>query len=41
MLENSSYDSVKAISYSVGMSNVWRFSKLYNERFGKKPIDYL
>jgi len=40
LLENKRYDSVKAISYTIGMSNVWRFSQLYLERFGKKPSAY-
>lgn len=40
LLEKGAYGSVKAIAFSVGMSNVWRFSKLYEARFGKKPSAY-
>ena len=41
LLEQKAYGSVKAIAYSIGMSNnIWRFSKLYEARFGKKPSDY-
>jgi DNA-binding response OmpR family regulator len=40
LLENKTYSTVKAIAYSVGMSNVWRFSQLYETRFGKSPSDY-
>ncbi len=40
LLERGAYGSVKAISFSVGMSNVWRFSQLYEARFGKKPSTY-
>ncbi|MEL6633090.1 MAG: tetratricopeptide repeat protein [Bacteroidota bacterium] len=40
LLEKRVYGNVTAIAYSVGMSNVSRFSKLYEARFGKKPSAY-
>ena len=40
LLEKRAYKTVKAIAYTVGMYNVWRFSQLYEKRFGKKPNDY-
>ncbi|MEO1418309.1 MAG: tetratricopeptide repeat protein [Bacteroidota bacterium] len=40
LLEKRAYGNVTAIAYSVGMSNVSRFSKLYEARFGKKPSAY-
>lgn len=40
LLENKTFATVKAIAYSMGMSNVWRFSQLYEQRFGKNPSDY-
>ena len=39
-LESETYGSVKAISLSVGMPNVSRFSKLYEIRYGKHPNTY-
>ncbi|AXG70752.1 sensor histidine kinase TodS [Kordia sp. SMS9] len=40
LLENQTYKNVKAIAFTIGMSNVWRFSQLYEHRFGKKPSEY-
>ncbi|MDH7445939.1 tetratricopeptide repeat protein [Aquimarina sp. 2201CG14-23] len=40
LLELKTYRSVKAVAYTIGMSNVWRFSQLYEDRFGKKPSAY-
>jgi AraC-like DNA-binding protein len=40
MLESTGELTITSVSYSVGMSNVGRFSRLYKERFGKKPIVY-
>lgn len=38
LIEEGTYHTVKAVSLSVGFSNVWRFSQLYEERFGKSPL---
>ena len=40
LLERKQYGNVTAICYAVGMSNVSRFSQLYEARFGKKPKEY-
>ncbi|MDH7447189.1 response regulator [Aquimarina sp. 2201CG14-23] len=40
LLENETYESVKAVALSVGMSNVTRFNNLYEARFGKKTSTY-
>jgi signal transduction histidine kinase/DNA-binding response OmpR family regulator len=40
LLEKRQYGNVTAICYAAGMSNVSRFSKLYEARFGKKPKKY-
>lgn len=40
LLETRSYGNVSAVAYSIGMSNVSRFSRMYEARFGKKPIEY-
>ena len=40
MLENKEYDTVKAVSLSVGFKNTHHFSKLYTERFYKVPSEY-
>lgn len=40
LLEDGKYGNTTAIAYSVGMSHVTRFSKLYEARFGKKPSEY-
>ncbi|MFT5914726.1 MAG: signal transduction histidine kinase/response regulator of citrate/malate metabolism [Flammeovirgaceae bacterium] len=39
-LEKGTYGNASAVAYSIGMSHVTRFSKLYEERFGKKPSEY-
>lgn len=41
LLERKAYGTVKAIAFSAGMSNVWRFSQLFEARFGKKPSQYI
>lgn len=41
LLEAQTYDSIQAVSYSVGFKNTNHFSKLYTERFGKKPAEYM
>jgi AraC-like DNA-binding protein len=40
LLEEGTYSNPTAVAYSIGIRHVTRFSKLYEERFGKKPIDY-
>lgn len=40
LLEKGIYGNVTAICFSIGMSNVSRFSQLYEARFGKKPKEY-
>ena len=40
LLEDGSYENTTAIAYSIGMSHVTRFSKLYEARFGKRPSEY-
>ena len=40
ILEAGAMANVTAVGYSVGMNNASRFSRLYNKRFGKKPVDY-
>lgn len=40
LLETKQYGNLTAVAYSVGIRNVTRFAKLYEERFGKKPSDY-
>lgn len=40
LLEDQSHDNATTIAYSIGMYHVTRFSKLYEERFGKKPSSY-
>ncbi|MDH7447082.1 response regulator [Aquimarina sp. 2201CG14-23] len=40
LLENKTYENVKAVALSVGFTHVTRFSRLYETRYGKKPIDY-
>lgn len=40
LLEDRIYDNATTIAYAVGMNHVTRFSKLYEERFGKKPTSY-
>ncbi|MGB0521989.1 MAG: ATP-binding protein [Flammeovirgaceae bacterium] len=41
LLEKNTYKTIHAVAQSVGMKNPSRFSKLYYERFGKKPLEYL
>ena len=40
LLENGVYGNASAVAYSVGISHVTRFSKLYEARFGKNPREY-
>ena len=40
LLENKTYYNASAVAMSVGMSNVTRFGKLYEARFGKHPREY-
>lgn len=40
LLEIKHVSSVKVLSYSVGFRHTNYFSKLYTERFGKRPSDY-
>ncbi|MBX2877721.1 MAG: response regulator [Saprospiraceae bacterium] len=40
LLENQSKSTVKAIAYELGMKDVKHFSKLYLQRFGKRPSDF-
>ena len=40
LLEQGVYNNASAITYSVGMTNVTRFNRLYEARFGKHPSAY-
>lgn len=40
LLENKKYDTVKAVSFSVGFKNSSYFSRLYKEKFGHSPSSY-
>lgn len=40
-LEEKKYETVAEIAHKVGFSNTHYFSKIYQEQYGKKPIDYL
>lgn len=40
LLENQSKSTVKAVAYELGMKDVKHFSKLYWQRFGKRPSDF-
>lgn len=40
-LEKRRYETVSEIAYKIGFSNVHYFSKIYQEQYGKKPIEYL
>lgn len=40
LLEDNEYSNPTAIAYSVGIYNVTRFSKQFENRFGKKPVAY-
>lgn len=41
LLESGTMTSVKAVAYGLGMKDVKYFSKLYIQRFGKRPSDFL
>lgn len=41
LLENNTYDSIKAVSLSVGITHRTTFNTQFKERFGKLPSDYL
>jgi signal transduction histidine kinase/DNA-binding response OmpR family regulator/ligand-binding sensor domain-containing protein len=41
ILENGTFQTVNEITFAVGFDTAWYFSRLYEDRFGKKPIDYL
>ncbi|MEZ5039624.1 MAG: response regulator [Saprospiraceae bacterium] len=41
LLESEAITSVKAVAYRLGMKDVKYFSKLYIQRFGKRPSDFL
>lgn len=41
MLEEPSVETVSELVYAVGFNNSGYFSKLYEERFGRRPSDYL
>lgn len=41
LLETQSKSTVKAIAYELGMKDVKYFSKLYQQRFGQRPSDFL
>jgi len=41
LLLDGKFETVKEVSYTVGMQRTARFSNLYEKRFGKRPIDYL
>lgn len=40
LLEDSVYDNLTAVAYSVGIRHTTRFSKYYEDRFGKDPRTY-
>lgn len=40
-LESGTYKTVKEVAASVGFDTYQYFSKIYTQRFGKKPVDYL
>ncbi len=39
-LETEVYGNVTGVGYAVGINNPSRFSDMYYQRFGKKPVDY-
>lgn len=39
-LESGDFQTVSEVSYSVGFTNTHHFSKLYEERYGRKPSEY-
>jgi len=41
LLEQRAYDSVKAITYTVGIKDLSHFSRQFKGRFGKLPSEYL
>ena len=41
LLEQGDYNSVKAVTYTVGIKDVRHFSRQFKERFGKLPSEYL
>lgn len=41
LLENQTYQTVKAVAYSVGLKDVVHFSRQFRDRFGKFPSEYL
>ncbi len=41
LLESKAVDTVKALSFAVGVKDVVNFSKNYKKRFGKLPSEYL
>lgn len=41
LLETKQYPTVMEVAYAVGYENASHFTKLYQERFGKKPSEYL
>ncbi|MEO1417014.1 MAG: tetratricopeptide repeat protein [Bacteroidota bacterium] len=40
LLESGQYANLTGVAYSVGISHVTRFSKMYEKRFGKNPATY-
>lgn len=40
-LEKRRYETVSEVAYKIGFTNVHYFSKIYQEQYGKKPIEYL
>ncbi|MCP4441055.1 MAG: response regulator [Aureispira sp.] len=40
-LEQQQFLTVSEVAHHIGFTNVNHFSKLYAERFGKKPMDYI
>ncbi|MEL6634620.1 MAG: response regulator [Bacteroidota bacterium] len=40
LLESGQYANLTGVAYSVGISHVTRFSKMYEKRFGKNPAAY-
>ncbi|MCB0376534.1 MAG: helix-turn-helix domain-containing protein, partial [Sinomicrobium sp.] len=41
LLESGQYPTVQEVTYAVGFENASHFTKLFSERFGKKPSEYL
>lgn len=40
-LEQKKYETIAEVAHKVGFSNTHYFSKIYQEQYGKKPINYL